>query len=76
MMNGNNRVWAVGLSFLTGLVVGGAAGVLYAPQSGARTRRRLSTMADDVRERAGEVAEDAAGAVEKMVERGRRLVTL
>jgi gas vesicle protein len=63
----------MGFSLLTGLLIGGIAGMLYAPQSGTRTRRQLGNFADDVRERAGEMAEDATEAIEKTVERGRRL---
>jgi gas vesicle protein len=73
MANGRNGiVAAVGLSFLTGCFIGGIAGVLYAPQSGARTRRKLANFADDVQERAGEMTEDATGAIQNVVERGRR----
>lgn len=77
MMNGRtNTAWRVGFSLLTGLLVGGTAGVLYAPQSGARTRRQLANLAEDVRERAGQMTEDTADAIEKLVERGRRFVTV
>lgn len=77
MMNGRkNTAWGVGFSLLTGLLVGGTAGVLYAPQSGARTRRQLENLAEDMRERAGQITEDTAEAIEKLVERGRRFITV
>lgn len=77
MMNGRkNTAWRVGLSLLTGLLVGGTAGVLYAPQSGARTRRQLANLAEDVRERAGQLTEETTEAIEKLVERGRRFVAV
>lgn len=63
-----------GLSFLSGCVVGGIAGLLYAPQSGARTRRQLTSFAENVRERAEEATEQATHAINKVVERGRSLV--
>ncbi len=73
MTNGRNGiVAAVGLSFLTGCFIGGIAGVLLAPQSGVRTRRKLANFVDDVQERAGEMTEDATGAMQSAVERGRR----
>lgn len=65
-----------GLSFLAGLVAGGVAGLLYAPQSGARTRRRLAHVADDAKERAGEMVDDATEAAQRAVDRGRRLVSM
>ena len=71
MMKEYNGTVVVGLSLMAGCLIGGIAGVLYAPQSGARTRRGLAGFADDVRERAGELAKDAASAIEKTVERGR-----
>ena len=70
----NGIVMTAGLSFLAGCLVGGAAGVLYAPQSGTRTRRRVVDFADDVRERAGDATEQAAQTIHNVVERGRGLV--
>jgi gas vesicle protein len=74
MVNGQNRIIGLGLSFLAGCVVGGIAGLLAAPQSGARTRRQLAHYADDLRERAGGVTEDTTAAIHRMVEKGRTLV--
>lgn len=76
MVDGRNVLVPMGFSLLTGLLIGGIAGLLYAPQSGARTRRQLANFSDDVRERAGEMAEDATEAIEKTVERGRRLANV
>jgi len=76
MTNGRNEIIVAGLSFLTGCVVGGMAGLLYAPQSGARTRRQLTGFAEDVRERAGEATEQATETIQKAVERGRSLVNV
>ncbi len=70
-----NGTVAVGLALLAGCLIGGVVGVLYAPQSGSRTRRQLAGLADDVRERAGEMAKDAVTAIEKTVERGRYAMT-
>ena len=76
MTNGRNGMMVIGLSFLTGCVVGGMAGLLYAPQSGTRTRRQLVGFAEDVRERAGEATEQATHTIQKAVERGRSLVNV
>jgi gas vesicle protein len=77
MTNGRNgMMMPVGLSFLTGCLVGGAVGLLYAPQSGARTRRQLTNVVEDVKECAGEMVEDATGTVQRAVEHGCRLVNM
>jgi len=74
MTNGRNGMMVAGLSFFSGCVVGGITGLLYAPQSGARTRRQLTSLAGDVRERAEEAMGQATHAINKVVERGRSLV--
>lgn len=70
MMNDNTRSLIVGATALViGLCVGVGTGVLFAPHSGARTRRHLRSFAEDM-------AEDTAEAVDKVIERGRRLVAV
>jgi len=73
MADGGNGLAEIGLSFLAGCVVGGIAGLLAAPQSGVRTRRRLVHYADDVRERAGEATQDTAAAIQNVITKGRNL---
>lgn len=67
-----------GLAFATGLLVGVGTGLLLAPQSGARTRRQLSNLAEDVREEATAAAHDTKevvnDAIDGVIERGKRLV--
>jgi gas vesicle protein len=68
MLHDNSRSLIVGATALvTGLCVGVGTGVLFAPHSGARTRRRLRNFAEDM-------VEDTAEAVDKVIERGRRLI--
>jgi gas vesicle protein len=70
MTNDNGRSLIVGATALvTGLCVGVGTGVLFAPQSGARTRRHLKTFAEDM-------VEDTAEAVDKVIERGKRLIAV
>ena len=63
-----------GIMFFSGLMLGLAAGVLLAPQSGSRTRRNLLSMVEDAGERANEWVDDAKEAVTGVVERGRKMV--
>ena len=63
-----------GITFLAGLLVGAGTGLLYAPQSGVRTRRRLKEFAEDVSERAGNIAHDTSVKFDRVVERGKRLM--
>ena len=85
MTDGRCGLMGVGLSFLVGCVVGGTAALLYAPQSGTRTRRRIADFAEDVRDRAGDVTEQATEKIhsakeqateqfQKAIERGRNFV--
>lgn len=67
-MNYDTRSIVLGSSaFLAGFLLGLGMGILLAPQSGARTRRHLRTIAEDL-------VEDAKDAFEDVMERGRRLV--
>lgn len=50
-------------SFLVGLAVGAGIALLFAPRSGAETRAVIGGRARRVRDRAGEMVEDAAEAV-------------
>lgn len=63
-----------GSTFLTGLLVGVGTGLMLAPYSGARTRRRLRALVEDAGERTGEVLTDASEAFRLMIKRGKRLV--
>ena len=73
MTDGRNGATGLGLSFLAGCIVGGIAGLLAAPQSGARTRRQIGNFAGDVRERAEEATEDTTVAIQNVINKGRNL---
>ena len=64
-----------GLLFITGMLVGVGTGLLIAPESGARTRRRLKRYAEDMGEHISDFAEDTRTKVEDLVDRGKELVT-
>jgi gas vesicle protein len=57
MMKDNRKL--VGAAFLIGGVVGSALALIYAPQSGRKTRRDISKTARRVKNKATDVIEDA-----------------
>ena len=70
MMNDNARSLVVGaMTLVAGFCVGVGTGVLFAPHSGVRTRRHISSFAEDM-------AEDTAEAIDKVLEQGRRLMAV
>ena len=79
--NGSNNL----LFFLAGMTIGGVAALLFAPQSGEKTRKLIGKKAeagrdylrdagDDLREQAEEFVDKSRDVVSKQVERGRNLV--
>ncbi len=61
-------------AFFAGLVVGLGTGLLFASQSGARTRRQLHSLAKDLQEETNHILSDARTSIGKAVEQGRSLV--
>ncbi len=77
MPNGHIGIGTVGFTSLTALLIGRNTGMLCAPQSGAEPAVRLRTLLKAcVKEQAGDVAEYATGAMDKMVDKGRRFVNV
>ncbi|MFI5087813.1 MAG: YtxH domain-containing protein [Terriglobales bacterium] len=68
--DGNGFLW-----FLTGLGIGAAIGVLYAPASGRETRETLATKAEEGRHRVVEQAQRAREQANEWVEKGRDVVS-
>lgn len=62
------RTFAVGL--LCGAAVGAALGVLFAPQTGAATRRDLKSSAEKLSRRAMKLYDNASETMEQLAERG------
>lgn len=74
----NDTLGGVVLGIIAGTAIGIGLGVLYAPQSGRRTRRNLEKQAHEIRNRAEhfsgqlkERAEEAGEAVKKSAEKYR-----
>ncbi len=62
------------IGFLSGAIAGLLVGLLIAPQSGSRTRRKLHGLAEDAYERVDEWTDNAKETVENLVERGKKVV--
>jgi gas vesicle protein len=58
--------------FLTGVIVGAAAAVLYTPRSGSDTRRFLAGISRKSRDAVAGTGKDVVEAGREMYERGRR----
>ncbi len=70
MMNNNTQSLTVGATALViGLCVGAGTGILFAPHSGARTRRRLRSFAEDM-------VEDSAEIIDGVIERARHVMPI
>lgn len=73
----NNKMDGVlmgGFMFLAGMAVGIGTGLLVAPESGARTRRRLKHYAEDIGDQITDLAGDTKYNVGRFVDRGKDLV--
>jgi gas vesicle protein len=62
---------AVALGFILGGVLGASLALLFAPESGRRTRERLRGLAADVRDKTIDVSEKLQDKAEEVLERGR-----
>ncbi len=65
---------ALALAFLLGGSFGALAALLYAPESGRRTRVRIRRLTEDLQERAVDVAGEVRERVDDAVEQGREAV--
>lgn len=72
-MRNENVVGGV-VTFLTGIAVGAGIGLLFAPQSGRRTRRQIVRGVEDVGDYLEDVGEELIQKGRDLVERGRMAV--
>jgi gas vesicle protein len=68
MAENDNRTVAGALMLVAGGIIGAGVALLFAPQSGERTRRDIARYSKKVRRRAEEVVEDFADTVSDMVD--------
>jgi gas vesicle protein len=64
---------SIGLAFILGGVLGGCLALLFAPESGRRTRERLRDLAADVRDKTVDMSEELRDKAEEALERGREV---
>jgi gas vesicle protein len=64
---------AIVLGFLLGGALGASLAMLFAPESGRRTRERLRDLAADMRDKTIDLSEDIRDRAEDAVERGREV---
>ncbi|MBI3806740.1 MAG: YtxH domain-containing protein [Nitrospirae bacterium] len=60
-------------TFFAGLLAGIGTGLLLAPQSGARTRRQLHSLAKDLQEETSHMLGDTKTSIGKVIEHGKSL---
>lgn len=65
---------AVALAFILGGTLGASLAMLFAPESGRRTRERLRDLAADMRDRTLDLSEDLRDKAEDAIERGREVL--
>jgi gas vesicle protein len=59
--------------FLAGAAIGATLALLFAPQSGTETRRRIKAKANEGRDAIGDTSRDLAGRGRDLFEKGKRL---
>lgn len=65
---------AVILAFLVGGIAGAATALLLAPQSGKETRAKIGDLAEDVSDKAKELAEKVKTGMKEAVEAGKETI--
>ncbi len=68
MADKNNSSTIAALMLISGGILGAGLALLYAPQSGKKTRRKITRYTKKVRNEAEELARDMAGSVSEMAE--------
>ncbi|WP_447978344.1 YtxH domain-containing protein [Candidatus Nitrospira bockiana] len=75
-MAGLERMGIGVVAFMSGAVIGAGLGLLFAPQPGVRTRRRLRDAAEDLSRQASTLATDVKQMVDDTIDSGKRVVGL
>lgn len=76
-MSGMSSRWGIGaIAFLSGVTLGLAGGLLWAPQSGRRTREDLQDLATDAFDQAEHWVDTAKESVDELLEKGKTAVKI
>ncbi|MDH3504477.1 MAG: YtxH domain-containing protein [Nitrospirota bacterium] len=74
-MKGMSSGWAIGtMALVSGIALGIAAGLLWAPQSGKRTREDLQDLATDTFDQAEDWIDSTKETVDDFVKKGKAAV--
>ena len=74
-MTEETRYMGIGMTvFVAGFVAGASAGLLFASQSDARTRRQIHNLAKDMQKEANQMSGNAKMSIDKVIEQGKSLV--
>ena len=65
---------AIALGFILGGALGASLAMLFAPESGRRTRERLRDLAAGVRDKTMDVSDELRDTAEDVLERGREVL--
>ncbi len=68
MQERENKVAAAGLLIVAGGIIGAGLALLYAPQSGRKTRRDITRYAKKTKVRAGEAVDDVTASISDLVD--------
>lgn len=74
MEQDNDRFGYFASGLLLGAVIGSIVGVLYAPDSGKRTRKRIQRKSDEILDDAVSYAKQSRDKAEEIVEDGKKRV--
>ena len=70
----NDRFGYFASGLLLGAVIGSVVGILYAPDSGKRTRKRIQRKSDEILDDAVNYAKKSRDKAEEIVEEGKKRV--
>ena len=71
-MSENSNTGTLVMAFTGGALLGAGLALLFAPQSGRKTRQQIKGMAEDVEERAEEMVQEALESIQEAGKKGEK----